>query len=206
MNFRQFEQLFDHKYPLSVQQIRLQERNFAWQQLHIWEQKWRLHHLRRWRRIFPQITQYYGYQTALANTMYEPSYISLERALRYYNLIPEWVYMITSCTSKKTQQFDTKFGTFSYRSLVPRLLFGYETQTIGDYDTIRIATPEKALCDYIYLHPELNWVEDFEEMRINILVRQEITSSERLLQYALSYPKKTQRNIQFFLDYINSTS
>gem|GEM_PF-5178481 len=39
MNIRQFEQQFGNKFPISVHQIRLQERDFALQQLHIREQK-----------------------------------------------------------------------------------------------------------------------------------------------------------------------
>jgi predicted transcriptional regulator of viral defense system len=136
--------------------------------------------------------------------IYEPSYISLEWALRYYNLIPEGVFMLTACTSKKTQIFDTLAGTFSYRSLTPRLMFGYELQTIGEYTTIRIATVEKAICDYIYLHPEISGREDFEEMRINRLVRDDIASNETLVSYAQYYPKMTQQRIQYFLDYITS--
>jgi hypothetical protein len=112
--------------------------------------------------------------------------------------------MVTACTSKKTQIFDTLAGTFSYRSLTPRLMFGYELQTIGEYTTIRIATVEKALCDYIYLHPEISGREDFEEMRINTIVWEEIGSREKLLNYAQYYPKTTQERVQFFLDYITS--
>ncbi len=204
MNIRQFEQQFGIQYPISVRQIRLQERNFALQQLHIRTEKWWIHNLIRWRWILPQTLKKNGHKAIISNMIYEPSYISLERALRHYNLIPEGVFMVTACTSKKTQIFDTLAGTFSYRSLTPRLMFGYELQTIGEYTTIRIATVEKALCDYIYLHPEISGREDFEEMRINTIVWEEIGSREKLLNYAQYYPKTTQERVQFFLDYITS--
>lgn len=45
----------------------------------------------------------------LANKLYEPSYISLESALRFYNSIPETVYSISSVTSRKTTSFKTSF-------------------------------------------------------------------------------------------------
>jgi uncharacterized membrane protein len=112
--------------------------------------------------------------------------------------------MVTACTSKKTQAFDTVAGTFLYRSLSSRLMFGYELQTIGEYSTIRIATLEKAICDYIYFHPEISGTDDFEEMRINTIVRSDTGSNEKLLQYAQYYPKTTQQRIQLFLDYIVS--
>lgn len=204
MNIRQFEQQFGIQYPISVRQIRLQERSFALQQLHIRAEKWWIHNLIRWRWILPQTLQKNGCKAVISNMIYEPSYISLERALRYYNLIPEGVFMVTACTSKKTQTFNTVAGTFSYRSLSPRLIFGYGLQTIWGYNTIRIATVEKAICDYIYLHTEISGREDFEEMRINTIVRSDIGSNERVLQYAQHYPKTTQQKIQFFLDYVTS--
>lgn len=201
MNFRQFTQTFSKKYPISVQQIRLREKNFALQQLYIREKKWRLSNVSRGRRIFPEITKHHGYQTTISNMIYEPSYISLERALRYYNLIPEWVFMVTACTTKKTQQFETSIGKFIYRSLAPYLIWWYEVITIGEYN-IRIAMPEKAICDYIYFHPEISGIDDFAEMRFNTIVRQEIGSDEKLIAFSKQYPKTTQRNIQYFLDYI----
>jgi predicted transcriptional regulator of viral defense system len=33
--------------------------------------------------------------------MYSPSYVSMESALRYYDLIPEWVFMTTACSTKR---------------------------------------------------------------------------------------------------------
>lgn len=204
MNIRQFEQQFNTIHPISVRQIRLQESNFAMQQLHIRAEKWWIHNLIRWRWILPQTLQKNWYKANISNMIYEPSYISLERALRYYNLIPEGVFMVTACTSKKTQIFDTIAGMFSYRSLSPSLMFGYELQIVGDYSTIRIATVEKAICDYIYLHPEISGIEDFEEMRINKFVRNDLATTQKLLSYAQYYPKTTQQRIQFFLDYIMS--
>ncbi|MCJ7715734.1 MAG: hypothetical protein MUO54_04345, partial [Anaerolineales bacterium] len=38
----------------------------------------------------------------IANLVHEPSYISLESALSYYNVIPEGVYMTTSVTTNRS--------------------------------------------------------------------------------------------------------
>gem|GEM_PF-5327967 len=56
----------------------------------------------------------------------------------------------------------------------------------------------------MYLHPEISGMEDFEEMRINSIIRSDIASNERVLQYAQYYPQTTQNRIQLFLDYITS--
>ena len=51
----------------------------------------------------------------IANKLYSPSYISLEYALNYYNLIPERVSDLTSVTIRKTLRFGNKIGTFIYQ-------------------------------------------------------------------------------------------
>ena len=202
MNIRKFEEQFGDRFPISVRNIRLQESNFALPQLSVWEKKWWIINIMRWRWILPKTLQRDWIKEVISNMIYEPSYLSLERALRYYDLIPEWVFMYTSCTTKKTQQFRTIIGVFDYRSISPRLMWWYDTKTIGEYNTIRIATPEKTICDYIYLHSEITGQEDYEEMRINKFIRKEIASNERLREYMRYYPKVTQYKIQLFLDYI----
>jgi predicted transcriptional regulator of viral defense system len=140
----------------------------------------------------------------VANSIYEPSYLSLEWALRYYNLIPEGVYQYTSCTTKKTQTFATVAGNFVYRSFVPRYYWGYDLHTIGRYATLRIASPEKTLCDYLYFHPELMTETDFEEMRINLFVREDIANNETLQRYASRYPKRLRKQLQTFLSFLQN--
>ena len=53
----------------------------------------------------------------LANLIYGPSYVSLDYALSYYGLIPERVNIVTSVTTKRSCDFHTPLGVFSYRML-----------------------------------------------------------------------------------------
>lgn len=53
----------------------------------------------------------------LANTIYGPSYVSLESALEYYSMIPERVFNVTSITPKRTKNFNTPLGSFIYRKI-----------------------------------------------------------------------------------------
>lgn len=131
MTIRQFEQLFASTYPISVRQIRLRDKIFALQTLHVRQKKWWIHNLIRWWWILPDITKNNGYGAVISNSIYEPSYLSLERAMRYYNLIPEWVFSFTACTTKKTKQFHTTRWTFSYQSLSPHLMRWYELKPVG---------------------------------------------------------------------------
>ncbi|MCD7822680.1 MAG: hypothetical protein LUG86_01470 [Oscillospiraceae bacterium] len=88
----------------------------------------------------------------LAGSIYGPSYISFEYALRFYGMIPEAVYTVTCATfeKKKKKRYETAFGTFSYRD-IPSEAFplGIRIMKDGDY-YYRIATPGKALCDKLY--------------------------------------------------------
>lgn len=89
----------------------------------------------------------------LANQIYGPSCISMEYALAFYGLIPERVEVLTSVTPKRDKQFSTPLGHFSYRYLgIDKYPHGVEQVWLDSTHPILIASPEKALCDYIALN------------------------------------------------------
>jgi predicted transcriptional regulator of viral defense system len=89
----------------------------------------------------------------LANLIYGPSCISLEYALSYHGLIPERVEIITSVTPKRDKEFDTPLGQFNYRYLgAEKYSHGVEQIWIDQNHPVLIASPEKAICDYIALN------------------------------------------------------
>jgi predicted transcriptional regulator of viral defense system len=95
---------------------------------------------------------------SLANLIYGPSCISLEYALSYYGLIPERVETITCVTPKRDKEFNTPLGRFTYRYLgVEKYPHGITQSWIDLQHPILIASPEKALCDYVTLRdvPEI---------------------------------------------------
>lgn len=115
----------------------------------------------------------------ISNKIYQPSYISLELALNYYGIIPEEVMQITAICTRKSNAFETEFGIFSYRSIKYELFWGY---SIIDYEGIgvKIADPEKAMLDYLYLNSKVSFFEDFQSLRIN----KEILNKDRLVKYS----------------------
>lgn len=104
----------------------------------------------------------------LAGKIYDPSYLSMEFALNYYGIIPDIPGTFTSITSRTTKYFKTSFGNFTYQKVKPSFFFGYETFTEKNV-SFNIATPEKALVDYLYMNK--NKVKDdpdfWREMRID---------------------------------------
>jgi predicted transcriptional regulator of viral defense system len=86
----------------------------------------------------------------LANLIYGPSYVSIEYALSHHGLIPERVETVTSVTTRRSRDFDTPFGTFSYRMLTgPRYAVGVILETAGKTSFL-VASPEKALADKVW--------------------------------------------------------
>lgn len=86
-----------------------------------------------------------------ANHLYGPSYVSLRWALRWYGLIPERVFRMTSMTTRHARLFETPLGVFDYHRVPGNYLgIGIKMQQEND-TTFLIATPEKALCDMILL-------------------------------------------------------
>lgn len=86
----------------------------------------------------------------LANMIYGPSYVSLERALHIYGLIPEHVEMVTSVTFKVCKEFNTPVGNFLYAHCHPKSYsVGVTTRKFSELENPLIATPEKALTDML---------------------------------------------------------
>ena len=88
----------------------------------------------------------------IANHLYGPSYVSMSWALSYYGLIPERVYLVQSMTTKHSRNFTNSFGSFQYKSCSQDYFPIGITQQKHENLSFLIATPEKALCDYINQH------------------------------------------------------
>ncbi len=104
----------------------------------------------------------------LADRIYSPSYLSLEYALNYYGIIPDIPGTYTSVSTRKTENFNNKFGNYSYQKIKKELFTGYEIIQDGVL-SYGIASPEKALFDYLYLNKN-KFVAEFnfwKELRID---------------------------------------
>ena len=84
-----------------------------------------------------------------ANHLYGPSYVSMSSALRWHGLIPERVVLVQSVTTKHSRNFSTPVGDFHYQCCSAEYFpIGVSLQGQGNVRFL-MATPEKALCDYI---------------------------------------------------------
>lgn len=139
----------------------------------------------------------------IANRIYSPSYISFETAFAYYGLIPESVYGITSASTRKTYTFKTSLAEFSYRTIKPRLFFGYNlAEQNGRY--FKIASPEKAVLDYFYINPDIKNNNDFESLRIDKGAFLKIIDKNKISVFLRRFKRKAlKKRIMDFLEFIS---
>ena len=105
---------------------------------------------------------------AIANRLVYPSYVSFERALSWYGLIPEAVPVVTSVTTSRPRVIDNALGTFQYRHIQQRLFWGYEAITLQG-EACMIALPEKAILDLFYFQRGVATLARIQEMRFQNL-------------------------------------
>lgn len=77
-----------------------------------------------------------------------PSYISLQTALYHHGMISQLPTVIYAVSLARTKKFSTSAGEFSIHHLDEAFFFGFE---LLPGTLIKMATPEKALVDILYL-------------------------------------------------------
>ena len=167
MRYIDFFNTFSPLGCLSVNQIKVIQPNFDTTALGRWVGKGYLVQLKNGIYAFRQWLSQPGADFIAGNLMYQPSYVSLYSALAHYGIIPEFVAHTTSITTLKTADFANQLGTFSYRHVKPELFFGYRILDSTSQRKLRIATPEKALIDLLYLTPSLKSAEDVLQLRLD---------------------------------------
>ena len=137
----------------------------------------------------------------IATIIYGPSYVSFESALSYHGWIPEAVRTTTCASVKRTKEFETPLGIFSYEHIpIKAFSFGVE-QHQQDGSTLFIASPVKAIADIVYARKR-TWdsLSDLsEDLRIEI---ESFQSSDKklLIELIKNYPSpRVQRTLNVLL-------
>lgn len=166
MNFIEFRNSFIEVGCVTTYQIMAQYPEFNANNLTRWVKQGLLVKLRQGFYAFPEMKGQSDFALYVSNRIYKPSYISLHTALAFYGIIPEAITQITGVSSLKTAEFQNDFGAYTYKTIKPELMFGYELKPFGNR-TIQFAHPEKALLDLLYLYPFYNTEEEMEELRLD---------------------------------------
>lgn len=78
-----------------------------------------------------------------------PAYVSLQSALQLHGMITQLPHVIYVASLSPTRKIHTQVADYSIHRLAPSFFGGFETTPSG----VRLATPEKALLDCLYLAP-----------------------------------------------------
>lgn len=124
----------------------------------------------------------------IANALKSPSYVSLQSALSFYGLIPEYVPEITSVTTTRNRTIETPPGRFDFRHIKKKLFYGFAKTTLPEGQSAFVAQPEKALLDLVHLTTGGDSAEFIEQLRLQNLDR---ISEDTLRDFAnrSGYPK-----------------
>jgi len=118
----------------------------------------------------------------VANQLVRPSYVSLQSALAYYGLIPEYVPVTTSVTSDRPQEFATPMGKFKFQRVKTERFFAFNLEDLGNGQNAYVALPEKALLDLAYLHSGGDSLAYLRGLRLQNLEQINLTSVRKLAQ------------------------
>jgi predicted transcriptional regulator of viral defense system len=120
----------------------------------------------------------------LVNVLREDAYISLESGLREYGISTQSPRTLTCVTTDRPKDLKGRTITISYRSISPRLYWGFVRKTTR-YGSYLIAEPEKAILDWIYLGIQNGTAPALDELDFGSVDR------PKLLNYARKFPSST---------------
>ena len=185
INYNNFKESFAPFLCFSLKDVRKEYPEFDRKRLTEWQIKGYLQKIVREYYMFNDVNKDTSLLWYLANSIFEPSYISMQSALNYYGFIPEAVFQVTSISTKRTRNLDALDVRFTYRNIKRICFFGYNLLPFREEHFIQIAEPEKALLDMLYLETSLDGVDAFEGWRFNKSVIKKSVNMSLMDQYAI---------------------
>lgn len=158
-------------------------------QLVRWMKAGKLYQLRRGiYALAPPYQQTRPHPFLVANHLIRPSYISLQSALDYYGLIPEFVQATTCVTTARPKEYDTPLDSYTFRHIKTSRFLGFELEEVSRGQRVYLATPEKALLDLVYFQKEGDSLAFLRSLRLQNLNRLQSEALQNLAA-SLNSPK-----------------
>jgi len=190
MKYIDFYNQFKNRTLIDVREVRNLFPDFDSRRFYEWQKKAYIKKLSNLFYVFSNNPLDENEHYLIANRLVEPSYVSTESALRAYNLIPEIVFLTTCITTRKTRFLETPIGNFQYHSIKESLFFGYKLVDTNSA-VYKIAEPEKALLDFLYLRSDLRNENDFAELRLNVEIYHKLIDQNKLKRYLEAFHSPT---------------
>src|SRR5271155_364253 len=124
----------------------------------------------------------------LVNVLRENAYVSLESGLREYGISTQSPRTLTCVTTEHSKEFRARTIAISYRSISPRLYWGFVRKTTR-YGSYLIAEPEKAILDWIYLGLQNGVAPALDELDFTNV------SGPKLLEYARRFSSSVYQHV-----------
>lgn len=132
-----------------------------------------------------------------------PSYISLQTALYFHNMISQIPSIIYAVSIGRAKVYKTPIATVSIHHINPSFYFGYEEKGVNGL--LKIALPEKALLDIFYLSQTKTRL--FKKLpEVELPKNFKISVANRMIAKITSIRKRTlvQRSFSEFINNINA--
>lgn len=143
----------------------------------------------------------------LASYIYGPSYLSFEYALSFHHIIPERVVVYTNATfnKRKSKSYQNHFGLFTYRDVskeaFPFMVKAYEEDVYAYF----IASPEKALCDLLYIKKPVLSIKELKMLLfIDLRINKDAFDQFNFQDILFLSSKYISNNIKYLKKYIES--
>jgi len=134
----------------------------------------------------------------ISNVLVPGSYVSLETAQSYHQLIPDTVFATTAVTTGRAGTRTNALGVFIYHHVKADLLWGYAPRELMNHRMALMATPEKCLLDMAYLNADSDDPAYVRELRLQNL---DIIDADTLLGAAERFGmRRVVRFAQIVLD------
>jgi predicted transcriptional regulator of viral defense system len=117
----------------------------------------------------------------LANVLRPDSYISLDSVLAESGVSSQSPAILTCVTTGYPKTFKSRSVTIAYRRIAKDLFWGFEERSTR-YNKYRIAEPEKAMLDWIYLNRQEGLPTPVDELNLQFL------NFQKLREYAGKFP------------------
>lgn len=128
----------------------------------------------------------------LVNVLRPEAYVSLESVLVEVGVISQNPAVLTCVTTENPKTFRSRSVTIVYRRISRGLYWGFQEKSTR-YNKYRIAEPEKALLDLIYLNRQEGLPTPLDEVNLRSL------DHKRLIQYSTRFPRTVQEVVKQFM-------
>lgn len=125
----------------------------------------------------------------LVNILRPESYVSLESALVEQGVISQSPAILTCVTTGYPKTFRSPSVTVSYRKISKSLYWGFEEKRTR-YNNYKIALPEKAFLDWIYLSRQEGLPTPLDEINLQFL------NHQKLKEFSERFPRTVQEVVK----------